>query len=102
MYVNAPDSVTTAPQNRVYTVDAGEATLVLEFRDSASGALLARVTDRGTASISGSSRLTRTSSIASRGEFDDLFRAWARASVEGLAELKARPPLAMTGRPAKP
>lgn len=102
LYVNAPDSVTTAPQNRVYTVDAGKATLVLEFRDSASGALLGRATDHGTASISGSSRLTRTSSIASRREFDDLFRAWARASVEALAELKARPPVAITGQQSKP
>jgi hypothetical protein len=102
MYVNAPDRVTTAPQNRVYTVDAGTATLVLELRDSVTGALLARATDRGTASISDSMRISRTSSVSSRGEFEDLFREWANAAVTAIDAAKSQPPVAMTGQPAKP
>jgi hypothetical protein len=101
MYVNAPDKVTTAPLTRVFTVDAGEATLVLEIRDSTTGALLGRATDHGTASLTGSNRLKPTSSVLNRGEFEDLFRAWARACAKSLNELKAQPPLAMTGQPPK-
>jgi len=101
MYVNAPDKVTTAPLTRVFTVDAGQATLVLEIRDSTTGTLIGRATDHGTASLDGSSRLSRTSSVANRSEFEDLFRAWARACARSLNELKAQPPLAMTGQPPK-
>ena len=101
MYVNAPDKLTKAPLTRVFTVDAGQATLVLEIRDSTTGALIGRATDHGTASLDGSSRLSRTSSVANRGEFEDLFRALAQASAKGLNELKVQPPLALTGQPAK-
>ena len=101
VYVNAPDKLTKAPLTRVFTVDAGQATLVLEIRDSTTGALIGRATDHGTASLDGSSRLSRTSSVANRGEFEDLFRALAQASAKGLNELKVQPPLALTGQPAK-
>jgi hypothetical protein len=101
MYVNAPDKLTTAPLTRVFTVDAGEATLVLEIRDSTTGALIGRATDHGTASLTGSSRLSRTTSVSNRGAFEYLFRAWAQVCAKGLNELKAQPPVAMTGQPAK-
>ena len=42
LYINAPDTM-SAGRSRTYTTEAGEATLVLEARDSTSGALLGRV-----------------------------------------------------------
>lgn len=99
MYVNGPDKLTTAPLTRVFTVDAGEATLILEISDSTTGRLIGRASDHGTASLTGSSRLKPTSSVLNRGEFEDLFRAWARACARSLNELRAQPPLAMTGQP---
>ena len=93
--VNAPKAVTTAPLSHVYTVDAGEATLVLEMRDSKTGALLERVVDRGTAGNRGNFRssLRLTSPVTNRFDFGNLFDTWARSYVKGLAELKAQSPL---------
>lgn len=44
LYINAPD-VQRAGITRTYSMSAGEMTLVAELRDSASGALIARVID---------------------------------------------------------
>lgn len=101
VYVNAPDKLTTAPLTRVLTVEAGEARIVLEIRDSTTAALIGRATYHGIASLNGSNRLSRTSSVSNRGEFEDLFRSLAQVSARGLAELKEQPPLAMSGQPIK-
>ena len=45
LYVNAPD-VMGAGRSRSYTATAGEATMILELRDSMTNALLGRVLDR--------------------------------------------------------
>ena len=45
LHINAPD-VPEAGITHTYTLSAGEMTLVAELRDSASGALIARVIDR--------------------------------------------------------
>jgi hypothetical protein len=45
LYINAPD-VQSATITHTYTLSAGEMTLVAELRDSATGALIARVIDR--------------------------------------------------------
>src|SRR5512137_2957478 len=45
LYVNAPD-VMAPGRSRTYTTEAGEATLVIEVRDSMTGALMGRVLDR--------------------------------------------------------
>ncbi len=45
LYVNAPD-LPRAGRTRTYTLSLGEMTLVAELRDSATGDLIARVTDR--------------------------------------------------------
>lgn len=47
--INAPQTVTQALPSRVYTHNAGQATLALEILDSTSGVLLGRVVDRRTA-----------------------------------------------------
>ncbi|MCB1623967.1 MAG: DUF3313 family protein [Pseudomonadales bacterium] len=45
LYINAPD-VLSAPNVRSYTLSVGEMTLMAELRDSVTGDLIARVTDR--------------------------------------------------------
>jgi hypothetical protein len=89
LQVTAPD-INSSPRSRTYARDAGAATVVLEARDSQSGALLGRAVDRRTAGDGGA--LMRTSA-SNRHDFGQLFRRWAESSVAGLQELKARPPL---------
>jgi hypothetical protein len=69
--------------------DAGEATLVLELRDSQTGALLGRVFDRREARHVGGP----VSSVSNVGDFRTLFRQWANIAVKGLGELKALSPV---------
>ena len=45
LYVNAPATTSTGI-SRSYTVEAGEATLHVDVRDSRTGTLLGRVSDR--------------------------------------------------------
>jgi len=70
---------------RQYVVSAGEATLVLEARDSVTGALLARAVDR---------RETRrwatpvlSSSVTNRADFQSLFEQWASVTVKGMQDI---------------
>lgn len=87
--IAAPD-VLTAGRSRTFSSDAGEATLVVEARDSQSGALLGRALDRKTA---GDSRPYLRNSVTNRSDFSRMFTSWAKASVEGLQKLKALSPV---------
>ncbi|HEY9233428.1 MAG TPA: DUF3313 family protein [Phenylobacterium sp.] len=89
LHVSAPD-VRTAGRTRVFSRDAGSATVVIEARDSLSGALLGRAVDTRTA---GDARPFLRNSVTNRADFRSLFQTWARTSVEGLAELKAMSPI---------
>jgi hypothetical protein len=88
--VSAPDLDT--PMNvRTYTRDAGGATLVVEARDSMTGALLGRAVDSRTIddfSMEWRNRVTNRSDFARQVE------SWAKNSVKGLDELKALSPIA--------
>jgi Protein of unknown function (DUF3313) len=75
LFVNAPDVASAYPQ-ALFNVDAGEATLILEVRDAATGTLLARVVDRGTAHEL-SSRINRALGVTNRFWFDAMFTRWA-------------------------
>jgi len=90
LYINAPDTM-SAGMSRTYTTEAGEATLVLEARDSVTGALLGRVIDRRETRQSG--RVQWATSVSNRADFKQLFRTWANISVKGLEELKAHSPV---------
>jgi hypothetical protein len=93
LYINAPATVTQALPSRVYTKDAGHATLALEVRDSTTGALLERVVDRRTAGYRGGPRSFRITTTASNQiDFESLFDVWARSCID---ELKAQSPVAM-------
>ena len=88
--VTAPD---VRPGNsRTFSRDAGEATLILEARDSETGAVMGRAVDRRFAGDNISSRMMRNS-VTNRADFSRLFADWAKTSVDGLTELKALSPV---------
>ena len=91
LFVNAPDT-RGGNRSRTFTTNAGEATLVMEARDSQTNALLGRVIDRretrgAPAGMQPANRVTNTS------EFRSLARTWARTSTSKLVDLKAVSPV---------
>jgi phage gp37-like protein len=90
LYINAPDTM-EAGRVTSYTTEAGEATLVLEVRDSRTNAMLGRVVDRretrSTATMQQASRVTN------RADFRMLFQQWASIAGKGLDELKELSPI---------
>jgi hypothetical protein len=97
LYINAPD-VMSPGRSSSYTLDAGEATLVLEARDSVSGALLGMAIDRREAR--GTGFVTWTNSVTNRSDFRRLFQQWAKICIKGLDDLKAASPV--SPEPVKP
>ena len=97
LYINAPD-VMAPDRSRTYTIDAGEATLMIKARDSVSGALLGMAVDRREAR--GTGGVTWTNSVTNRSDFRRLFRQWAMICIKGLDELKADSPV--SPEPASP
>lgn len=86
--VNAPD-VMIAGRARTFTANAGEATLVIEVRDSETNELLAQVLDR---------RETRrnpglTNRVTNVADFRQLFRTWSEAMVRGVQTLRDHSPI---------
>jgi hypothetical protein len=90
LYVNAPD-VMSPGRSKTFTTEAGEATLVLEARDSMTGALMGRVLDRRETRTSPG--LQYTTSVTNQADFRQLFKQWAGIAVKGLEELKANSPV---------
>jgi hypothetical protein len=87
--VSAPD-VKTAGRSRSFAQEAGYATLVIEVRDSVSGALLGRAVDGKVAGDNGA--LVRNS-VTNRSDFRQLVKRWASIGVKGLGELKSLSPI---------
>lgn len=90
LYLNAPDTM-SAGRSRTYSANAGEATLVLELRDSATGALLGRVLDRNETRDAGMMQMT--SSVTNLNDFRALFKQWAGIATKGLETLKSHSPI---------
>lgn len=88
LFVNAPET-RGAGRSQTFTTNAGDATLVMEARDSRTRALLGRVIDRReTRGQPGpANRVTNTS------EFRSLARTWARISATKLVNLQAVSPV---------
>ena len=91
--INSPEAATSGV-TRVYSVEAGEATLLLQAHDSLTGALLGvavdqRVVgdDRGAIGVD---RMDWTTRSSNKAEFKSLFKVWANICVKGLQELKER------------
>ncbi len=84
LYVNAAENLASGT-TKSFTKDAGEATLILEARDAASGTLLGRVVDRRTARESKGTQIgdvRRTSTVSNNFWFDATFRRWAATCVK--------------------
>ena len=94
--ISAPD--TGSSRARAYSAEAGEATVVIEVRDSLTNAVLGRAVDQR---VAGDMPGQRTSA-SNREDFEDLFKDWAKTSVEGLAQLKAMSPINSEGQPRTP
>jgi hypothetical protein len=86
--VAAPDQMTPG-RTRTYASEAGEATIVIEARDSMSGAILGRGVDRRTAGDN--SFVLRRSRVTNRADFERMFRSWAEYSADALARLRTTP-----------
>ena len=97
LYVNAPAAASVA--THTFTVEAGEATLKVDFRDSRIGTLLGRVADRRETMRSG--RAQMTSAVTNRTEFGHLFANWATIAAKGLKELQAKSPVPEAPKPGQ-
>ncbi len=91
--VNAPDQ-SSSPMTRTFSVEAGEATLALEARDSLTSQLLGRVVDPR---VAGDGPTYRRTYSSNRADFEALFETWARLSARGLTELRAASPIDTDG-----
>jgi hypothetical protein len=98
LYINAPDTM-SAGRSYSFTAEAGEATLIVEVRDSMTNALMGRVLDRretqGGAGMQVATRATNQS------EFRALFRQWANTATKGLEDLKAHSPVPLDLKPGQ-
>jgi hypothetical protein len=90
--VAAPD-IMTAGRSTSYSSEAGQATIVIEARDSVTGAVLGRAVDHRLAGDSyGYIRGSMRTSVSNVSDFRLMFQSWAKASIAGLAELKTLSP----------
>jgi Protein of unknown function (DUF3313) len=98
LYINAPDTM-EAGRVKTYTAEAGEATLVMEVRDSRTNTLLGRVVDRR--ETRSSIAVQQTSRVTNQADFRALFSQWAAIVGKGLEELKAHSPVPETLTPGQ-
>lgn len=77
------DPMSIGGRNNIYLSRVGEATLVLELRDSETGAILARSIDRRAAEPVGGT-FTDSNRVTNAAEVRRLIRFWARRLREGL------------------
>jgi Protein of unknown function (DUF3313) len=79
--VNAPDAMSPG-MARTYTTSAGEMTLHMDVRDSATNALLARVIDHREDWATG--RIQISNSVTNRAAADRIIRSWALIAIKEL------------------
>jgi hypothetical protein len=96
LFLNAPDTMSPG-RSRTFTANAGEATLVIEVRDSPTNALLGRVVDRRETLDSGGMQMA--TSVSNLSDFRQLFKRWATTTASGLDELKAHSPVPLDLKP---
>jgi hypothetical protein len=91
LYINAPDLAMQTPGRVVtYTVDPGRMTLAADFRDGATGALLARVVDEKQGM--GKGHLQVTNVVTNTADARQALQQWANAVRDGLDAVKAMAP----------
>ena len=77
-----------AGRSEVFLSRIGEVTVVLEIRESVSGAILARGVERRAAESSGTT-MSRSNTVTNSAEFRRIARRWATILREGLDEFMA-------------
>ena len=87
--VAAPERQTSA-RSYSFSDRAGEATLVIEARDSMTGAILGRAVDR---KIIGDTSIGWRTTVSNRADFRDVVEKWAKDGVRGMTELRALSPV---------
>ena len=87
--VTAPE-VNLSARSRTYAEEAGYATLIIEARDSVSGALLGRAVD---SKVAGDNSMLIRNRMTNRSDFRSLMKRWATGAVKGMTELKAQSPV---------
>ena len=95
--IDSPD-IDTIGRSRSYSVQAGAATLIVEVRDSLTGAVLGRAVDSRAA---GDEFASMRTSVSNRADFSRLFKTWAKTSTDGLGVLKELSPISADGQPSK-
>lgn len=95
--ITAPDTM-SAGRTRTYSREAGEATLVMEVRDSLSGSTLGRAIDEDETGDMGLYVRNRATNTA---DFERLFRNWAKSAANGLVELRDLSPVDASGALAR-
>lgn len=88
LYVNAPDRLSPW-RTKTFTREAGQAMLLLEARDAATGTLLASVVHHARAQQMG--RLERANNVTNRFWFEAAFRRWAANCVAEFEVARNRP-----------
>jgi hypothetical protein len=92
LYIDAPDTGMSMTTN--FSAEAGQATVVVEVRDSQTNAVLGRAVD---AQIAGDMAGMRTRAT-NKDDFEILFKQWAKTSAQGLGVLKAMSPIDTEGQ----
>jgi hypothetical protein len=87
--VNAPD-IQRGGRSRSFAPQAGQATLVVEARDSVTGAILGRAVDPRVVGDMGGMMRLRTG-VSNRADFERQFRTWAQDAIRGVQALQNTP-----------
>jgi hypothetical protein len=90
--VTSPD-MPRAGRSYGFAGEAGSAQIIIEARDSMTNALLGRAVD---GKVAGDTTALWRTKMTNRADFRILGQAWAKACVNGLAELKKLSPIATT------
>lgn len=93
--VSAPDTM-RAGRVRVYSQQAGQATLVLETHDSMTGAVLGRVVDAR--AVGDTRTFWARNRATNNADFRRVFSRWADASVNALRTLQSMSPVNVAAR----
>lgn len=91
-----PDQMSA--RSAVISRESGAATLVVEVRDSISGALLGRAIDN---ELAGEDAPYIRNEMTIRTDFEYLFKGWSKRVADGLDKLKANSPINTDGQPTR-
>jgi len=89
LIVRIPTTQSNSGRTRSAARSYGEVTLIVEVRDSETGAILARAAERQDPTRTGARSLTQVSTVFVKNDTSTLFRHWADLMRERLDQLRA-------------